>query len=271
MNRLFEATLNGVALSSLAEEIVLLDIVEEPAQMDTQTAPLALGAGMLRTVNRRKSLPVRLGCIIDTQDVARRAEVRDLIASWAENGGTMKINTRPDKILRVVMDEPPTLDSSADWSKVLSLTLTAYAVPYWQSATSKRLSVQTVHIETTDEHHFAGVLAPDGNTGKSPAVYMLINGGEENLTHLKVQADATFIELDGINILPGYVVMLSYSDDGLLEIRDFLALEGDNSLLRYRTAESSDDLMLTPGRDNQIIVTADQPVSGTIDGLEWWL
>lgn len=267
--KLFEADLGGVDFTGLAPEIVLLDIVEEPAQMDTQTVPRALGDGMLRTVNRRKSLSVRIVYQIRTQDVARRAEVRDAVTAWAMKGGTLKVNTRPGKMLQVVMDAAPALGSSMAWENELSLTLTAYAVPYWQNAKLTSMRFETVLLDS-GENYLADVFAPDGQK-ETPLNAMISINGETNLTNLSIKCGSSMLTFEGMDIEPGNVLLIGYSDDGIWEAMNFTQLEGDNSLLKYRTANSTDDLRAAPNVDNQIIISADAPLSGTLTARGRWL
>lgn len=267
---LFEATLGGVDFSSLADELILLDIVEEPAQMDTQTAQRALGSGMIRMVNRRKSLSVRIVYQIRTQDVVRRAAVRDLVAEWSANGGSLEINSRPGKVLPVVMDAVPAIDSNADWSKDLTMTLTAYAMPYWRSKAGAGAQIDTVYVSSENVHYKATVITPKGNAGAAPATATVVNAGTAPLTYLKILAGKTFFEFEGFNIPSGGVVMITYDVNGLLDVRGMVYTR-DESLLPYRTADSSDDLLLEPNVDNQIIVWADSALTGMVYGMEWWV
>lgn len=255
--KLFEATLGGVALSSLADEILLTDIVEEPVQMDTQTAPLALGDGMLRTVNRRESLSVRLVYQIRTQDVARRAEVRDLVAAWAVNGGALTVNTRPGKQLRVVCDTAPEQGSSGKWTDDLEIVLTAYAVPYWEDVEKVSISVNTVWNANRGEYYYANVIRPTGNVS-APLEFTMLYTGTETLNRLKIICGSKAIEFTDMGVTRMNIVQITYDVNGL-----FKAYKGANvSLLPMRTPESEDELFATPGTDNQIYVLSDAEIHG---------
>lgn len=266
----FEAQLGDKKFSEIAPELILRDIVEIPAAVETSTVRFANRPGQRVSSIVRTSLSVRLVYVIRSKDIQRRMEIRDLVAAWAAKGGALKINTRPGKKLLVVCENIPALESSLRWTQDLSLTLTAYVQPYWLSENDAMLAVQTQYYEEEDRNYFADVINPNGNAGKAPATFTLINNGSDALKHLKVLADNTFIELKGMQILPNMPITAMYND-GILEILDFFNMSGDNSLLMYRTPESHDDLMLEPGRDNQIIVWADQPVSGSISATERWL
>lgn len=267
MDYIFTAALGGVALLSLADEIILTDIVEEPAEMDTQTAPLALGDGMLRTVNRRKSLSVRLVFQIRTQDVVRRAEVRDLVAAWAAKGGLLTTNTRPGQQLRVVCDTPPAQGSSGKWTDELEMTLTAYAVPYWEDEMETEQDVETVWNASAQMYSCARVIDATAHQLDVPlSVRLIYTGAETALTYAMVKAgveDPTFIELAGMSILSsglfGAWILMNHTDEGFLNIQEAMSL---TSLMANRTPESSDDIIIPAGENVQIMIYTDQPIGG---------
>ena len=64
MMMLYDAALNGVSIHSLADEIVLRDIVENPADMDIETSNRAMHAGMRVTSQIRRKLDIELVYVI---------------------------------------------------------------------------------------------------------------------------------------------------------------------------------------------------------------
>lgn len=269
MYDLFDATLGGVRFSSIAEEVFLVDVIEEPAQMDTQTAALALRDGLIRTLNRRRSLSVRLVYVIRTEDVALRSVLRDKVAAWASRGGILKVNTRQGKRLEVVMDTAPAMSSSMKWTDHLSVTLTAYGVPYWEDAAARTLAVSTAWSDTEGAHVFSGVIRPQGTVPEAPATAILRNMGDGTLTSLDITVNGTRMELTGLNVAAGTgEVVIEYGTGGMLTIRD--ASTG-SSLLEFRTPESDDDLLAASGADNAVTVRADQPIEGAIAVRGRWM
>lgn len=268
---LFEAALNGVAFSSLGQEdeLVLVDIVEEEAKMDTQTVSMGLHDGKMRTVSRRESLSVKLEFCIRTQDVARRAELRDAVAEWASKGGDLTINTRPGKMLQVKCDTAVALQSSAKWTESIVLTLTAYEIPFWQSVKATTLSFY-MQTSNADGYFIAEQLHPDGNAGDVKVEAMISHIGDAPLTHMRISCGSTFFEFDGMHVEPGSVITISYTD-GILSVLDFTKVEGDNSLLRFRTPDSSDDLIAKANEDNHMNFHADQRLQGQITARGRWL
>lgn len=257
MEYLFTAALGGVAFLSLADELLLTDIVEDPVQMDTQTAQRASGEGMLRTVNRRKSLSVKLVYQIRTQNVERRAAVRDLVAEWAANGGVLTVNTRPGKQLQVVCDTAPEQGSSGKWTDDLEIVLTAYAVPYWEDAEKVSISVTTAWNESRGEYYYANVIHPTGNVS-APLEFTMLYTGTETLNRLKIICGSKAIEFTNMGVTRMNIVQITHDANGL-----FKAYKGANvSLLPMRTPESEDELFVEPGRDNQIYVLSDAAIPG---------
>lgn len=269
MFSLFDATLGGVAFSSIAEEVVLTDIVEEAPRMDTQTAALALRDGMMRTQNRRQSLSIRLVYVIRTQDVALRAELRDKVAAWAAKGGELTINTKPRKRLNVVLDNPPALGSGMRWTDELSVTLTAYTTPYWEDIKPHSISVTTEWAEMFESYFYSGVIKPSGNVKSLPVSALLMNTGEAPLTNIKIVVGNTTIEISGLHMETGAnVLSIDYDKNGLMDIRDVAQNE---SLMHNRTPQSDDDLLVIPGKENGVTIYSDQPIQCSITFRGRWL
>lgn len=271
--KLFEATLGGVAFSSLAEELLLLDIVETPIEMQTETMQLAFRAGSVRTMHRRKSLEVELRYMIRTQDIARRSAVRNLVAGWAEKGGTLKVNTRPDmRLVQVKTSTPPSLGSSAKWTDELTVTFVCYGLPYWQSATTDKINIQTTYNAATNLHGYHGIFHPIGNAESVPLTAMLQNTGSGSLTNIEIAAGETFVELVGIDIPAGGTIVVTMDENSLFNIVHFEST-GGISLLPYRTADSSDELRLKYQEygDSSIAVYADAPITGNITVRRLWV
>ena len=274
---LYDVTLNGVSMSSLADEIVIRDIVELAPEIDRQTAKRALHAGTRVTSTVRRSLSVKVVYVVRAYEGVRRAEILDQIAAWCAGGGLMTINTRPGKRLFVQPADTPRLDSSLKWADDLSLTLTAYEQPYWEDEEAVSVSVSSQWVEAQGQHFFAGVIRPAGNVPRVPLTLMLYNTSKTDpLTHIKIVSEDTFMEFEGLNLAPGTLfggsISVSYTQNDVQQITNIMAQSPEEiSLLKYRTAESSDDLLVSSGKDNQLYVYADQPFWGKIDARGRWL
>lgn len=257
----FEAALGGKNFSDIAPEVLLRDIVEIPAEMDVQKSRRATRPGQIITGKTRTALAVRLVYNIRAYDVARRAQVRDLVAEWACGGGWLTVNTRPGKRLYVVCETPPNVESSLKWAQDLSMTLYAYAQPYWEKEDEVTVSIPAEWSNTHGMYYGAHVINPEGNVTEVPVSFIAWNTSDDKaLTHLKVMVWNTFFDLRDIAVEPGGMlyglVQARYDENDILSIRDEMT---GVSLMANRTAESSDDLLARCGKDNQIHVYADAP------------
>lgn len=268
----FEAVLNGQKFSQIAPELTLLDIVENEANVTMDTVRRGYGAGSMVLNRQRESLSVTLTYVIRAYDISRRSAIRDKIAAWASKGGVLTINSRKGKTLTVEMDKAPALDSNLKWTQAMSLTLTAYASPYWESASHVDVDANTLDAET-GMYYMVNVADVSGNAGDCPVTYLLRNAGNDALRRLQVQCGKTMIELTGLDVPAGYAVALNYGQDGILRIIDYHAAANgeDDSLLANRTPQSSDDLMMESGSQNTVKVIANVPVSGLLSVHERWL
>lgn len=272
---LYDASINNVSIHTLAEEIILRDIVENPADMDIQTAKRAMHAGTRETSRTRRKLDIDLVLVIYTQDSRRRNEVCSLIAEWANAGGWLTVNTRPGLRLHVRPTKLPAQGSALRWQEDITLTLTAFEQPYWEDeADTARINLNTVWDETSGIYVESNIIKPSGNIGKVPVTCFAYNMGDAALTHLKIVVDDTMMEFKNMDIEGGGVFggwfSLGYTDDDILQIKN-LRDDDDSSLMRYRTAESSDDLLARCNVNNQIHVYSDSTVNITFYARGRWL
>lgn len=272
---LYDASLNGVSIHTLAEEIVLRDIVENPADMDIQTAKRSMHPGTRETSSVRRKLEIDLVFVIYTQDSRRRAEISGLVAAWANEGGWLTVNTRPGMRLHVRPTKMPSQGSALRWQEDVTLTLTAFEQPYWEDETdTARINLDTVWDEASGIYAASNVIKPAGNVGKVPVTCFAYNMGETPLTYLKIVVDDTMMEFKGMNIEGGGVFggwfSLDYTPDDILQIKN-VRDDNDPSLMRYRTAESSDDLIARCNVKNQIHVYADSMLNITFFARGRWL
>lgn len=272
---LFDAYLDGVSLSSLADEIIIRDIVEQNPTQDLQTYKRSLHAGTHITSAVRRTLPIDIVYCIRAYDVARRAEIADLIAGWAGKGGNLTVNTRPGKHLYVSPAELPRVGSSLKWTEDLTLTLTAYEQPYWEDVEPLTLLVpETIKADGDQYYYFEGYYEATGNVPRVPATCMLTNKSPDTpMTYIKIAFpdSNTYIELTGMEIKPNGKLWIGYDSHDLINITGQTTQSMYDSLLKYRTAESSDDLIAVSGAFAECRIYSDVPVSGSIMIRGRWL
>lgn len=283
----FDASLNGQKFSDIAQELILTDIVEMPVTVDTTLSAMANMHGQRLTSNVRTALSVQLVFLIRTQDINLRAGVRDLVATWARDGGMLTVNYRPGLKLYVACTVPPAQESALKWTQELTLTLTAYEIPYWQSETPAELN--TITESMGDGMFFAAdVLSVPGTAERMPATTIIVKNAATSqtaaMTSVRIDAvDATMtvvenprrnfatrtkIELTGMSIEPGNGVKITHDAIGTLKITN---LKTGESLMSARTAQSDDELMVYPGHDTEIMLSTDQLASLSVSTNGWWL
>ena len=241
----FDATMNGVSLSSLDPYVMLADIEEAPAEYTQEVANRAIHPGKRFSAHVRRSLTVRLKIHITTSNIIARSRVFDKVAEWVGDGGWLTVLTRPNQRLYVHPDTLPALGSSLDWTGEIEVALTAYERPYWEQAWP------TVAVITK-----SGNIVP---TGTLPEAYVEVdakNVGSGDLTEITFTCADTKITLTGLAVPAGEHVIISYTDADVMTIT-----AGGVSALANRTAESHDDLIAHVRTANAISVTADQAVS----------
>lgn len=252
---LFEAALDGLPLSAIAQEILLLDIDEVEPDEGSHTDSRALHHGERRSEWKRKHLAVKLRMMIRTQNILHRTKIMQDVTQWAARGGWLTINTRPGQRLRVQADKLPTLGSAHKWTREIEITFKAFERPYWEDE-----SLTSVTITNSGSLRFAGAVS------SCPIEVSAVNMGTETLTNVLFNCGTTYIKLDGLELPAGEKVSISYTDDDLMTIT-----AAGTSALSNRTADSDDDLLAEPTMDNEISVTADQPVSATFKARGRWL
>lgn len=272
----FDAELNGRKFSEISPHVLLRDIVEIPAAIDIRTTQRAGRYGQTAPVKKRLSLSIRLVYRIREYDIVKRAELRNKVAEWAQDGGWLTINTRPGLRLRVVCDTPPAMDSSLRWTQDLSFDLIAYTMPYWETVEEQSITLNTAWSDSHQMYYGSNVIAPDGNVDKVPVTCFITNGSTDGtpLTNLRIVVDETAMEFEGMNIKSGGYLggwfSISYNDDDVQEIRN-MRDNVDTSLLKFRTAESNDDLLARSGTNNQIQVYSNVPITATFYARGRWV
>lgn len=254
---MYDVTLRGVALSSLADEIIVRDIVEMQPTEDRQSAKRAMKPGTMVNSIVRRTLPVKIVFVIRAYNSVRRAEIMDSIAEWVGAGGEMTISTRPGKALYVKPDRMPSLGSSLKWTEDIELVLTAFSSPYWRDAEPTAVMLNAQLDEADGLYRASDVITAPGNV-EAITMRLIIfasDPGNGYPTYIKVIAGDTMMELKGMQ-QGAAMIVVSYTSDDLLEIN-----VDDEPGLKYRTAESSDDLLLRCGEENTVSVESDSQVA----------
>lgn len=243
--------LDGVELSAIAPEIIVTDITHNAPVREVRASDIAGRNGKLYTRTVTSSTGVTVSFEIHTPDVRRRAALMEEVQRWAMPGGVLTTSDRPDRVLRVVCDSPPTIGSAQKWTGVCSIGFVAYAVPFWEDETPRRVSITGNGSKSLFVPGFAapaGVEAKVTNTGSSSISSVTLTAGETSMTFAGVAVEA------------GKTMTIAHDTRGLLTAR----IDG-TSVLDKRTPESSDELELDPGKHATLSVTTDGTASTTFE------
>lgn len=228
----YEAWLDAIPLSGIDPAIYITDIQEKEPIMNVVTVARSAGDGLFTLRRSREALSVQIKFQVREYDTARRKDIAQKIAAWAKNGGMLAISDRPRQVLRVEMDAAPRVTSALKWTQELSLTLTAYAFPYWQ--------------EDTPEELQTGGTASIMVQGDAPRAMVdaVVNASASTVS---VSVGDQTITLADISTGP---LEIRHGDDGILRI-----LSNGAPVLSKRTTNSADDLFALPGEENTFSVS----------------
>lgn len=238
----FDCELNSVSLSGLDERICILDIVEDAPKLRTAAAFLRTEGQRLLS-QARESLSVRILLAIHDEEPVRRSTLLSLIRAWAEKGGFLTLSTRPEQQMQVICTAMPSL-SAEEWTQEITLAFTSLATPYWEDA---------VHTEVVTDSQTT--LTVPGTADSAPVDVIITNTGSETINDITVCCGISRIRFAGLALHAGSELLLVYSQ-GLL-----YAKADGYSIMKYRTADSSDLLLAPCGSSVIVSVEASQPVN----------
>ena len=247
MRSRYLAALDGVELSAIAPEIIVTDITHNAPVREVRAYDIAGRNGKLYTRTVTSSAGVTVSFEIHTPDVRRRAAIMEDVQRWAMPGGVMTTSDRPDRVLRVVCESLPTIGSAQKWTGISSIGFVAYAVPFWEDETPRRVSITGNGRKSLFVPGFAAPASVEA---------MVKNTGSGAISSVTLTAGETFMEFSGISLEAGQTMTLAHDARGLLT-----AHIGEESVLNKRTAASSDELELEPGRDATLTAATDGTAS----------
>lgn len=273
---LFDVTIGSVALSTLSDKIYIRDIIEEPYEEEIFKASKAYYAGQRVSKKVRRALSVRVVFVVRERNPQKRAEIFDSIASWAESDRTLFVNyrtitrvtengytyTEGRRLSRVVVTEPPAINSANKWTQDVAITFTAFDVPYWEDESKYMYSFSANTLDIFSRYQYSGNIYNRG-TAESPVTMRITNDSSSQLQSMNIRCGNSWFYFEKLDIDPGAGLEIDYdSDSGILQIleRRSDGLLGANKM-PCRTAESQDDLMISPGAVS-VQVSANVAVSG---------
>lgn len=252
----YEVFLDGIALSSMHDQLMILDVQHTPAQRQATSARKAKGNGVYISDLYQAQTTVSISFELHIYSIVERQLVCQEIASKAINCKFLQTNDRPGQRLHVICDQPPTIESALQWTAPLTMVFSAYEIPFWEE-----LFPATINLSGTSE---SGTLFVPGNAGET-FVDVDITASDE-ISTLTISAGSTTITLTGLSIAAEGVIKMTHDENGILSIKN-----GDTSLLNRRTAASSDDLLVISGRQNNVSISANNAISCQFSTRGVWL
>lgn len=243
--------LDGVELSAIAPEIIVTDITHNAPVREVRASDIAGRNGKLYTRTVTSSAGVAVSFEIHTPDVRRRAAIMEDVQRWAMPGGVLTTSDRPDRVLRVVCESLPTIGSAQKWTGSCSIGFVAYAVPFWEDETPRRVSITGNGNKTLFVPGFAAPASVDAK---------VTNTGSGAISSVTLTAGDTAMTFAGLAMEAGQTMTLAHDARGLLTARI-----GNASVLDKRTAASSDELELEPGKNATLSATTNGTASTTFE------
>lgn len=250
----YEVSLNGVPLSGISRDILIIDINYESPSINTETYEIAKRQGA--RIHRRYigQNRVSISLAIRAYDTLERQEICKAISRWAKNGGMLQTSDRKGQRLRCVCESFPTVTSALKWTDTLTVTFAAYVLPFWED-----MHETTLVLDGRDQ---VGTVYVPGNVDY--AMFEASIKANSQLTSVTLKANDKELTLSGISILSGQTIRLYY-DENMIQVIDY----GGISLLHKRSG--ADDLIAKGGDNNILSMSADAPVTVTFKVRGLWL
>lgn len=237
MTTRYEAWMNGVALSSLADEIIIDDIQEQQPKTNVESYTVAIWNGTRVMHSARPSLSVTVRFMVRAYAPARRQAIVHDIVTWAKGGKQLEVSSRAGLFLDCVVSAVPYVKSAQKWTEQLTVTFTAYSVPFWQEKEPVTATQTAANGSVT--------IIPNG-TEDCLLEFDVKNMGSNRLNALTVSANGKTIAFSDLQIVPSQEFSVHYVDGVLL------------LPVSKRTPESADNLFLKPNAENVVSFTANQ-------------
>lgn len=242
------AALDGIQLDELDERIVISGIDDGAPQIVRNSVGLAGGNGSRVTSEQRtaKRVTVRFVLRIRKGDMAARGTLLEIISGWAHSGRWLTISNRPNRRILVSCVEDPELGDLREWVKEYRIVFEANERPWWEMETPNTAISDPVNEGSVE-------LQTEGNLD-SPICFELQNVSGMEISSITITAGSSFFQFDNAGLQGDEILRGSYSTKGVLQLRA-IGSGGSRSMMNRLTETSSDELMVSPGR-NRITFSA---------------
>lgn len=249
----YEATLNGMPLSAISADILILDIAYPPAEISFSTYRGAKRHGNRVYREYVDHRDVTISFAIRSYDIVERQTICNAVQRWAKNGGVLQTNDHEGQQLRCVLLSPPSLQSAKKWTDPITLTFRAYAMPFWEDVIPTILTLSGTSKSGT-------LYVPGSVDGGCFEIEAVPSG---TLTTLNLTTNGKTVTLSGISVSSGTAVKIEYDDEMIMSIK-----AGNTSLLNKRSG--ADDLPMLCGENNAVSFSANVSCSVTFKGRGVW-
>ena len=247
--------LNGVQLDEIDElgRIVIGKIEEADGSEQISTTAPASGDGQQVLDIRRGTLDVvvHFSLWIRKDDMAARAQLLEKVNAWAAAAapGTMTVNYRPGRQIRVMLAQAPGGKDMREWTAEYEITFRAFTSPFW---------------EDTEEMSATSGIAASGSVGfqvsgnaRTAADVTVRNRSGMKADNLSITIAGQTMSLRGLSA--NGTLVIDHADNGKyrwLRVR----VDGVSAL---HLITGADDFIVQPGQ-NTLTFSASRAVQVTV-------
>ena len=245
MTSRYEVWIGSTKLSSLNENLLILDVAYSPVEKEDKqytTANLD-GYDISKTYVSKQRVTVTFELHI--YDIVKRNEACQKVNEWADSNTMLRINDRSGQCLIVHCEEHAVIGSVRDWTKPLTIVFETDYIPYWQTYTADVLTLTGKN----------GNLKVSGNTGKALVSVEVTAKTEIKAITIGVGTSGTTnytsIILKDISVPKNKKLTVTYTHNRYLRV----AVDGKSVMTKLQ--KDSTDLLLAPcGQTTPVYVSA---------------
>lgn len=249
MTSRFDVWLDGISLTSFHPGVYITDIKQTPVNFADTRVSVGKKDGSILQRRALEQLDYTVTFMLREYNPMARQNALDAIIAWAMTGGRLTDNAHQDKFLDVICTAPPRIESALRWTDDLTITFTAYGMPYWQDTDPPSM--------TYTGSGGGGAVFGKGNAADC-VVYGTVKATGGALTDLEVRAGSSVMTFSGMTVTQNGTVTFGYDDHYIYCVK-----WGTASQTRRRSGESSDELRVPMQTESQIAITANTTVQAT--------
>ena len=254
MRDLMTCALGGIGLLDLDDHIYIEDIKEE-ITTDQETAKRAAYGLFPLTEPMHESITVTVTFMVKERNRAARDAIIRKVRGWAKKGW-LTTNLRPDQQLYVYCTQPPPSEAF-DWTARMDIVFTGCGEAYWQDIVPLTVSSSSASVSGTR------IITPNGTHDCFLEVEIRPSGG--TLTSVNITVGAQVMQLSGLSIVDGSALQIYYDERHLLHIES-----NGVSMMNKRLGTSADDIILTAGQPNTVLLQFNRICNYTIKVRGLW-